>query len=86
MYKPVPVSVHAQEGKKPDRTGPLNPSHVSLPSENIGLADDDFDKCFWFVTALVFVVKSWKGEKPAILAGDLSDLQLSPDGAMENSC
>ena len=27
MYKPVPVSVHAQEGKKPDRTGPLNPSY-----------------------------------------------------------
>ena len=25
MYKPVPVLVHAQEGKKPDRTGPLNP-------------------------------------------------------------
>ena len=57
--------------------------HVSLPSENIGLADDDFDKRFRFVTALVFVVKSWKGEKPAILAGDLLDLQLSPDGAME---
>ena len=26
MYKPVLVSVHAQEGKKPDLTGPLNPS------------------------------------------------------------
>jgi hypothetical protein len=57
--------------------------HVSIPTENCGLADDDFDKRFRFVTALVFVMNSWKGDKPAILAGDLSDLQLSPDGAME---
>jgi hypothetical protein len=57
--------------------------HVSIPSENRGLADDDFDKRFRFVTGLVFVMKSWKGDKPAILAGDLFDLQLSPDGAKE---
>jgi hypothetical protein len=57
--------------------------HVSIPSENRGLADDDFDKRFRFVTALVFVMNSWTGDKPAILAGDLFDLQLSPDGAME---
>ena len=57
--------------------------HISIPSENRGLADDDFDKRFGFVTALVFVMESWKGDKPAILAGDLFDLQLSPDGAME---
>jgi hypothetical protein len=47
------------------------------------LADDDFDKRIQFITALLFVVKSWKGEKPAILARDPYDLQLSPDGAME---
>jgi hypothetical protein len=57
--------------------------HVPIPSENLGLADDDFDKRFRFVTALVFIMNSWKGDKPAMLAGDLSDLQLSPDAAME---
>jgi hypothetical protein len=57
--------------------------HVSITSENRGLADDDFDKRFVYVTALVMVMKSWKGDKPAILAGDLSDLQLTTDGARE---
>ena len=57
--------------------------HVSIPSENFGLADNDFDKRFRFVTGLVFVVKSWKGEKPPVLAGDVWDLQLTPDGAKE---
>ena len=47
--------------------------HVSLPSENIGLADDDFDKRFQFVTALVFVVKSWIGSvtgNPGVFQGN----------------
>ena len=44
--------------------------HVSIPSENCGLADDDFDKRFRFVTGLAFVMKSWR-DKPAILASDL---------------
>lgn len=57
--------------------------HVSIPSENRGLADDDFDKRFRFITGLAFVMNSWKGDKPAILTGDLFDLQLSPDGAKE---
>lgn len=57
--------------------------HVPIPSENCRLADDDFDKRFRFVTALVFVMNSWKGAKPAMLEGDLSKLQLSPDAAME---
>jgi hypothetical protein len=56
---------------------------VSIPSENLGLADDDFDKRFRYITALVFVMKRWKGEKPDMLTGDLFDLQLSPDGAKE---
>jgi hypothetical protein len=57
--------------------------HVPIPSENRGLADDDFDKRFGFVTALVFVVNSWTGAKPAMLARDLSKMQLSPSGAVE---
>ena len=56
---------------------------VSIPSENLGLADDDFDKRFRFVTGLVFVMEKWKGEKPAMLTGNLSDLQLSRDGTIE---
>ena len=57
--------------------------HVPIPSKNLGLADDDFDKRFQFVTGLAFVMNSWKGDKPAILAGDLFKLELSPDAAME---
>jgi hypothetical protein len=56
---------------------------VPVPSKNRGLADDDFDKRFQFVTALAFVVKRWKGDKPALLAGDLDNLQLAPDGCVE---
>ena len=47
------------------------------------MVDDDFDERFRFVTGLVFVMNSWKGDKPAILAGDPPDLELSPDGAKE---
>jgi hypothetical protein len=57
--------------------------HVRIPTENRGLADDDCDTRFKFVKALVCVMNSWKGDKPAILASDLSDLQLAPDGASE---
>lgn len=57
--------------------------HVSIPSENTGLVDDDFDKRFRFVTGLVFVVNSWKGDKPSVLAGDPYDLQLSPNECRE---
>jgi hypothetical protein len=54
---------------------------VPIPSKNVGLADDDFDNRFRFVTGLYFVMKSWKGDKPAMLASDASD--LSPNAAME---
>jgi hypothetical protein len=57
--------------------------HVPIPSANIGLADDDFDKRFCFVTGLAFVMNSWKGEKPALLSGDLYRLELNPDGAKD---
>jgi hypothetical protein len=55
--------------------------HVPIPSKNLGLADDDFDERFRFVTGLYFVMKSWKGDKPTMLASDLSD--LLPNSAME---
>ena len=58
--------------------------HVPIPSENCRLADNDFDKHFGFVTGLVvFIMNSWKGDKPAVLAGNSSKLELSPDAAME---
>ena len=43
--------------------------------------NNDFDEHFWFITGLYFVMKSWKGDKPAMLADNLSD--LSPNTAME---
>lgn len=55
--------------------------HVSIPSENFGLADDVFDNRFRFVTGLYFVTKSWKGDKPVMLTGDISD--LTPISAAE---
>ena len=55
--------------------------HVPIPNKNLALADDDFNKRFWFVTALAFVMKSWQGDKPTMLAGDLSN--LSQNDAME---
>ena len=55
--------------------------HVPIPNKNLGLANNDFDKHFWFVTALAFVMKSWQGDKPTMLAGDLSN--LSQNNAME---
>ena len=57
---------------------------VPIPSENRrGLADNDFDKRFGFVTALVFIMNSWTGDKPAMLVSNLSEMQLSPSRAME---
>ena len=46
--------------------------HVSIPSKNLGLADDDDDNRFRFVTALVFVVKErnlryWPGMSPILI-------------------
>ena len=55
--------------------------HVPIPNKNLGLADNDFDKRFQFVTALAFVMKSWQGDKPTMLAGNLSN--LSQNNAME---
>jgi hypothetical protein len=40
--------------------------HVPIPSENIGLAADGLNRRFEFVTALILVMKSWKGDKPIV--------------------
>ena len=58
--------------------------HVSIPSKNLGLACDDFDERSRFVGALISVVKSWKGDKPAMLAGDLSNLSRNAALELEN--
>jgi len=55
--------------------------HVPIPSKNLGLADDDFDERFRFITGLYYIMKSWKGDKPAMLTDDLSD--MSPNTARE---
>jgi hypothetical protein len=57
--------------------------HVPIPSENFGLADDDFNKRFRFVNALVFVMKSWKGDKPAMFSDNLSDLSQAATMELE---
>ena len=55
--------------------------NVPIPSKNLGLADDDVDQRLQFVTGLYYVIKSWKGDKPAMLANNLSD--LSPKATIE---
>ena len=57
--------------------------HVSIPSENHGLTDDSFENRFGFVTGLVTIMNSWKGDKPHVLTGDPFDHELTPDGAIE---
>src|SRR5438445_10712661 len=37
---------------------------VTIPSENRGLAADDFKERFQFITALLLVMKSWNRHKP----------------------
>jgi len=48
--------------------------HISIPSENRGLAADDFETRFGFVTALIVVMKSWKGEKPIVFNAPIENL------------
>ena len=49
------------------RCFPINSfRHVTIPSENCGLAANDMGKRFPFVVELLYVVKSWRGEKPAL--------------------
>ena len=48
------------------RCFPINSfRHITIPSENRGLAADDLSEHFWFVVELLHVMKSWSGDKPA---------------------
>ena len=40
--------------------------HITIPLRNRGLAAEDFDERFRFITALFLVMKSWRGIKPKI--------------------
>jgi hypothetical protein len=40
--------------------------HVSIPSENDGLAADNLEMRLGSIIALILVMKSWKGDKPMI--------------------
>jgi hypothetical protein len=52
---------------KISRCFPINSfRHVTIPSENCGLAADDVSERFRFVVELLHVMKSWRGEKPAL--------------------
>ncbi len=56
------------------RTGSFRP--VPIPSENLGLAADDLDERFRFITALVLVMQTWKGEKPVILHAPEDNIRI----------
>ena len=57
---------------------------VTIPSENRGLAADNFEECFRFVTALLLVMKSWKGDKPVIFGVSSDNLRdFSQRAAMD---
>jgi hypothetical protein len=63
---------------KISRCFPINSfRHVMIPSENCGLADDDLIKRFPFVVELLHVMKSWRGDKPAILSMSMDNLRKS---------
>jgi len=49
--------------------------HVPIPSQNLGLAADNVDDRFHFVTNLVLVMKSWRGDKPVILGASVDSLR-----------
>jgi len=54
---------------------PSSFSHVPIPSQNLGLAADNVDDRFHFITNLVFVMKSWRGDKPVILGASADSLR-----------
>jgi hypothetical protein len=63
---------------KISRCFPINSfRHVTIPSENCGLAADDLNKRFPFVVELLHVLKSWRGEKPAIFGISMDNLRDS---------
>ena len=60
---------------KISRCFPINSfRHVTIPSENRGLAADDLSERFWFVVELLHVMKSWSGDKPAFFEISMDNL------------
>lgn len=49
--------------------------HVSIPLENCGLAADNLETRFGFITALILVMKSWKGDKPVIFGSPVDNFR-----------
>ena len=64
---------------------PLNSFRpVTIPSENCGLAADDFEERFRFITALLQVMKSWRGNKPVLFGVSTDNLHdFSQRAAMD---
>lgn len=63
---------------KISRCFPINSfRHVTISSENCGLAADDLNERFRFVVELLHVMKSWKGDKPAIFSISTDNLRDS---------
>jgi hypothetical protein len=63
---------------KISRCFPINSfRHVTISSENCGLAADDMSERFRFVVELLHVLKSWKGDKPAIFDMSMDNLRGS---------
>jgi hypothetical protein len=62
---------------KISRCFPINSfRHVTIPSENCGLAADDLGS-FPFVVELLHVMKSWRGDKPVIFDMSMDNLRNS---------
>jgi hypothetical protein len=63
---------------KISRCFPINSfRHVTISSDNCGLAADDLSERFRFVVELFHVMKSWRGGKPAIFDISMDNLRGS---------
>ena len=63
---------------KISRCFPINSfRHVTISSENCGLVADDLSERFQFAVELLHVMKSWKGDKPAIFGISMDNLRDS---------
>jgi hypothetical protein len=75
-FSNVPQLVERQ--MKISRCFPINSfRHVTISSENRGLAADDLSERFRFVVELLHVMKSWRGDKPAIFDISMDNLRDS---------
>lgn len=63
---------------KISRCFPINSlRHITIPSENCGLAADNLGERFRFVVELLHVMKSWRGDKPVIFEISMDNLRDS---------